>query len=106
MNPEERNRLIKMRPDYGRIVCRCEEISVGEILDALNSPIPVKTVDGVKRRVRAGMGRCQGSFCLPAVLQIMRDELKTDPLEITKKGRNSFLLIEETKKYYSYGEML
>ncbi|MDO5442009.1 MAG: NAD(P)/FAD-dependent oxidoreductase, partial [Bacillota bacterium] len=62
---EKRNELIKQNPDYGQIVCRCEEISKGEIIDALNSPLPVYTVDAIKRRVRPGMGRCQGGFCMP-----------------------------------------
>lgn len=98
MNPAERNELIKKRPDYGRIICRCEEISAGEIIDAVRSPIPATTVDGVKRRVRAGMGRCQGGFCLPQVMKIIHEELGQGLCEVTKKGQNSNILVEETKQ--------
>ena len=71
MSPEQRNKLIQKRPDYGVMICRCEEISKGEIVDALRSPLPVYTVDGVKKRVRPGMGRCQGGFCMPLVAEII-----------------------------------
>lgn len=97
LNAKERNTLIKSRPDYGNIICRCEEISKGEIIDAIHSPIPVNTVDGIKRRVRAGMGRCQGGFCMPLVIDIIREETDKDALSITKKGKGSYLLMEETK---------
>jgi glycerol-3-phosphate dehydrogenase len=92
MSLEERVRLIKQNPDYGEIICRCEEISKGEIIDALHSPIRVDTVDGIKRRVRVGMGRCQGGFCKPLVMAIMEEELEMDPLTITKKGDDSTIL--------------
>lgn len=69
----ERAELISQNPDYGEIVCRCEEISRGEIIDALERPIRVATTDGVKRRVRPGMGRCQGGFCLPLVMEIIAE---------------------------------
>ena len=82
---EERAELIKENPDYGTIVCRCEAISKGEIVDALRSPLPVYTVDAVKRRVRPGMGRCQGAFCLPAVMRIIADEAGI-PYEDVVKG--------------------
>lgn len=98
MTFEERNRFIKNRPDYGIIVCRCEGISKGEIIDAINSPIPVKSVDGIKRRVRAGMGRCQGGFCMPLVMEILRDEAGIDMKNITKKGNDSYIVAGETKK--------
>lgn len=97
MSSEERDAFIKKRPDYGIIVCRCEEISRGEIADAIHSPIPVYTVDGIKRRVGAGMGRCQGGFCLPNVMQIISEEAGKDMLTITKKGGSSYLLSSETK---------
>jgi glycerol-3-phosphate dehydrogenase len=84
----ERDRLIKENPLYGHIVCRCEEISEGEIVDAVHSIIPPTTIDGIKRRVRAGMGRCQGGFCQPLVVAIMAREEKRDPLTITKKGES------------------
>ena len=81
----ERAELIRQNPDYGVIVCRCEEVSRGEILDALRAPICVPTVDGVKKRVRPGMGRCQGGFCSPLVAQIIAEFLNV-PLDQVKKS--------------------
>lgn len=98
MDKEARSRLIKEKPSYGEIVCRCEGISKGEIIDAINSPIPTYSVDGIKRRVRAGMGRCQGGFCLPTVMNIISEETGLPMTEITKKGNNSYIAIEETKQ--------
>lgn len=97
MNFEQRSMLIKKRPDYGIIICRCEEISKGEIIDALNSNIPINTVDGIKRRVRAGMGRCQGGFCLPLVMNIISENKNEGMCDVTKKGNDSKMLIEPTK---------
>lgn len=91
----DREKYIKENPDYGRIVCRCEEVSAGEIKDALKSVIPPVTVDGVKRRVRAGMGRCQGGFCQPYVLEIMHEVTGKEYTEIPKKGEG--VIITETK---------
>ncbi len=88
----ERNEYIQANPLYGQIVCRCEEISQGEIIDALNRPIVVNSLDGIKRRVRAGMGRCQGGFCQPLVLQIMAEQQHKKLTDITKKGEASVLL--------------
>ena len=85
MSAEERDKLIKQNPDYGEIVCRCEEISKGEIIDALNSPLCVPTVDGVKKRVRPGMGRCQGGFCSPQVVRIIAEYLGV-PLSAVRKS--------------------
>lgn len=85
MPDEERSELIRQNPDYGVIVCRCEEVSKGEILDALRAPICVPTVDGVKKRVRPGMGRCQGGFCSPLVAQIIAEFLDV-PLDKVKKS--------------------
>ena len=75
MDDETRAAYIAKNPDYGVIVCRCEEISRGEILDALRSNVCVPTVDGVKKRVRPGMGRCQGGFCSPQVVRIIAEFL-------------------------------
>ena len=97
LSNEERDALIKKNPAYGHIVCRCEEISEGEIIDAIHSTIPPTTIDGIKRRVRAGMGRCQGGFCQPAVLSIMAKEEKIDPLSIGKKGEGK-LFFRRTKE--------
>lgn len=97
MSFQERSRLIKINPDYGEIICRCEEVSKGEILDALNSPIPVGSLDALKRRVRPGMGRCQGGFCTPQVMEIISQHNGMDMLSITKKGGTSNIVIDETK---------
>ena len=75
----EREKLIEQNPDYGEIVCRCEEVSKGEILDVLRSPLPVYTLDAVKRRARPGMGRCQGGFCSPLVIKIISEETGLPP---------------------------
>ncbi|MFP3090451.1 FAD-dependent oxidoreductase [Treponema sp. TIM-1] len=98
METEERRALIKENPDYGIILCRCEEVSKGEILDSLRRPIPCDTLDGVRRRVRPGGGRCQGGFCGPLVLKLIAGE-KGIPLEaVTKDGPGSGVLWGPTKK--------
>ena len=97
LNVEERDRLIHENPDYGEIVCRCECISKGEILDALRSPVPVYTADAVKRRVRCGMGRCQGGFCLPQVMEIISEETGLPPEEIVKSSSGSTIIFSKTK---------
>ncbi|WBW97399.1 NAD(P)/FAD-dependent oxidoreductase [Oceanirhabdus sp. W0125-5] len=94
---EEKNQVIKKNPNYGTIVCRCEGISRGEIIDALKSPIPVRSVDGIKRRTRAGMGRCQGGFCMPLVMEIMEKEGHIPFKDITKKGGESKVISDKTK---------
>ncbi|HOB12527.1 MAG TPA: NAD(P)/FAD-dependent oxidoreductase [Syntrophomonadaceae bacterium] len=98
-----RSRIIKENPHYGEIVCRCEGVSKGEIIDAIHSPIPALTVDAIKRRVRPGMGRCQGGFCLPAVMKIINEETGLPMTAITKKGNNSYLVVEETKQTHRPG---
>lgn len=93
----ERNRLIQENPDYGVIVCRCEEISKGEILDALRSPLPVATVDGIKKRLRPGMGRCQGGFCMPLVAQIISEYEGVPLSQVYKAGANAHISFGATK---------
>lgn len=97
MSDEERAELIKKNPDYGVIVCRCEEISKGEILDALKSPICVPTVDGIKKRIRPGMGRCQGGFCSPLVTQIIAEYLNVPLSEVRKSSEDSVITYGKTK---------
>ena len=97
MSDTERNSFIKNNPAYGEIVCRCEEISRGEIIDALHRSVPCETVDGVKKRCRPGMGRCQGGFCGPLVAKIISEE-KSIPLnEVCKAGEGSSLLFRSSK---------
>ncbi|MGN0467152.1 MAG: NAD(P)/FAD-dependent oxidoreductase [Acutalibacteraceae bacterium] len=97
MSDEQRAQLIKENPDYGVIVCRCEEISKGEILDALKSNICVPTVDGIKKRVRPGMGRCQGGFCSPLVTQIIAEFLGVPLSQVRKSAEDSVITFGKTK---------
>ncbi|MBR6754140.1 MAG: (2Fe-2S)-binding protein, partial [Clostridia bacterium] len=83
---------------YGRVICRCETITEGEIVDAIHSPIPPCSIDGIKRRAGSGLGRCQGGFCGPRVLDILARELKVSPLDILQDKDGSFILMNETKK--------
>jgi glycerol-3-phosphate dehydrogenase len=93
----EQNSLIKLDPTYGEIVCRCEHVSKREVLDALNNPISEKTISAVKYRTRAGMGRCQGGFCLPKIVEILQLEYGLSPDEIKLKNIDSTMFIGETK---------
>lgn len=97
LSDEERVELIKKNPAYGRIVCRCETITEGEIIDAIRAPGGARDVDGVKRRTRAGMGRCQGGFCGSKVVEILARELGVSMSEITKFGGDSKIIYERTK---------
>jgi len=96
--PDERkNELIRKDPRYGRVVCRCEHITEGEIVDAIHRKVGARTVDGIKKRVRPGMGRCQGGFCGPQVLRILARELGKNPTEIVKNECDSYILTGSTK---------
>ena len=97
MSEEERDAYIRNNPDYGVIICRCEEVSKGEILDALNSPVCVPTLDGIKRRLRPGMGRCQGGFCSPLVSQIIAEHQGIRLSEVKKSSAESVVTFGETK---------
>lgn len=90
---EERKQLIKEKPAYGNIICRCEMITEGEIIDAIKRPLGARTLDAVKRRTRAGMGRCQSGFCSPRTMEILARELGVDMSEITKTGGNSKIIV-------------
>lgn len=96
--PEEKNRLIQQKPAYGRVICRCETITEGEILDALHSIIPPCSIDGIKRRTGAGMGRCQGGFCGPRVLELIAREKGIVPQKVPNDKNGSYILTEETKQ--------
>ena len=97
MTADEKNSLIEENPSYGRVVCRCEEITEGEILEAIRRNPPARDIDGVKRRTRAGMGRCQGGFCMPSVAEILSDELGIPFEQVTKSGEGSEITFERTK---------
>lgn len=90
---EARNQLIEDIPAYGNIICRCEMISEGEILDAIHRPLGARSLDGVKRRTRAGMGRCQAGFCSPRTMEILERELALTMYDITKNGTKSNIAI-------------
>lgn len=94
----EKRALIAKDPAYGRVICRCETVTEGEILEAVRAPIPPVSVDGVKRRCSAGMGRCQGGFCGPRVLEILSRELHRDPTEILKDKAGTVILTGQTKQ--------
>ena len=94
---EERHVLIAQNNDYGKVICRCEWVTKGEIIKALQSPLPINNMDAIKRRTRLGMGRCQGGFCHMKIVNIIAEELGIDLKLITKNGKNSNLLMEENK---------
>lgn len=96
MSVEERREAINNDPDYAKVVCRCEQVTEAEIRDAIHRPIPAKSVNAIKMRVRAGMGRCQGGFCGPKVLEIICDELGLDPTDVTLYGPDTNILIKQT----------
>jgi len=89
MTDEEKNEFIKENPAYGKIICRCETISEGEILDAIRTNPGARDIDGVKRRTRSGMGRCQGGFCGPYVMALLSRELGIPMVQVTKCGEGS-----------------
>ena len=89
LTESKRNALIKSNPDYGKIICKCECVSLGEIKEALNSPLKPNSVDAVKRRVRAGMGRCQGGFCLTKVISTISKTCKIPENEVVKENLGS-----------------
>ena len=92
---EEKNRLIKENPAYGKIVCRCEGVTEGEILDAIRRNPPARDLDGVKRRTRAQMGRCQGGFCGPYIVELLASEMGIPFEAVTKFGGGSFVNVGE-----------
>ena len=97
MSEEERNELIKKDPRYGRIVCRCESISEGEVVDIIHRNAGATTVKGVKKRCRPGFGKCQGGFCEPLIVEILCRELNKDPMEIRYDSNDAYILQSETK---------
>ncbi|MBP3852997.1 MAG: (2Fe-2S)-binding protein, partial [Erysipelotrichaceae bacterium] len=98
MSNEERAAFIKEHPAYGRVICRCETITEGEIIDALHRPIVPCSIDGVKRRCNAGMGRCQGGFCGPRVQEIISRELNIPQEEVLQDKNGSVILFGKTKE--------
>lgn len=97
MSPEQRAQLIERDPTYGRVICRCETITQGEITYSVRAPVGARDLDGVKRRTRAGMGRCQSGFCGSKVMEILSHELDMPINQVTKFGPGSTILFERTK---------
>lgn len=97
MSDEEKQALIDKDPRFGRIICRCEMITEGEIIDTVHRSVGARTVNGVKRRIRPGAGRCQGGFCGPRVVEIISRELGIDMLDVQQEGPDSKILVSETK---------
>jgi glycerol-3-phosphate dehydrogenase len=98
LSMEERNELIRSNPAYGNIICRCEMISEGEILDAIHRPLGARSLDAVKRRTRAGMGRCQAGFCSPRTMEILEREVPMSMYDITKNGGKSTFVVGLNKE--------
>ena len=98
VSEEEKKRLIEEDPAYANVICRCEQVTEGEILNAIHRPLGAVTLDGIKRRTRTGMGRCQAGFCLPKTVEILARELSKDMGEITKSGEGSLLLTGYNKE--------
>ena len=92
LSKEERTALVKECPEYGNIICRCEMVTEGEILDAIRRPLGARSLDGIKRRTRAGMGRCQSGFCSPRTMEILARELGINMAEVTKAGGESKII--------------
>ena len=97
LTDEEKNAVIKENPKYGNIVCRCEKISEGEIVAAINAVCGARSVKGVKKRVRPGMGKCQGGFCEPKVVEILARELNCSPVDVVLDRKKSKILGRENR---------
>ena len=93
----QKNEVIKKDYRYGKIVCRCEQITEGEIVRAIRDNPPARDIDAIKRRTRSGMGRCQGGFCQPQIVEILARELSVPVEEVLKSGKNSNLVFGRSK---------
>ena len=96
LDDEEKRRVIEENPLYGNIICRCETVSEGEIVDALRRPIVPRSIDAIKRRCRAGMGRCQGGFCSPRVHEIISRELGVPMEDVMLDKQGSYIITGRT----------
>jgi glycerol-3-phosphate dehydrogenase len=94
---KEQDDLIRANSLYGHIVCRCENVSEAEVVRALNGKIPAKSLDGVKRRTRAGQGRCQAGFCMPRIVEIASREMNIGKEHVVKSEGKSYVLSRRTK---------
>ena len=92
LNIEEKNKLIAQNPSYGKMICKCEFVTEGEIIDAIRRPLGAKTLDGIKRRTRAMMGGCQGSGCMIPISMILSKELGIDISKVNKNCKSSTVI--------------
>ncbi len=106
LSRDQQDRIIKNDSRYGNVICRCETITEGEIIEAINGSIPCTTVDGVKRRTRATMGRCQGGFCGPKILSILAREQNKDITQISQKGHDSYIILKKARGIDPGGESI
>lgn len=97
-SPQEREEMIGRNPDFGQMVCRCEQVSRGEVIDCIRRNCGARTVKGVKKRVRPGFGKCQGGFCEPLIMKILSEELGVTLDRVTYKGGGSYILTGKTKE--------
>ena len=95
---EEKNEIIKKDKSFGKIICRCETVTEGEILEAIRTNPKPTDLDGIKRRTRAQMGRCQGGFCMPYIVELLAKEMNVDITEVTKFGKGSEINFSKTKE--------
>ena len=98
MTLEEKEAVVKEDPAYGKIICNCEKIPLGQIQDCLSRSVPPRSVKGVKRRVRAGYGKCQGGFCQPAIVLLLAKHYGISPLEVPYDQEKSPILVERVKE--------
>jgi glycerol-3-phosphate dehydrogenase len=98
LSETEKSEAVRKNPLYGTIVCRCETVTEGEIVDALNRPLPPRSVDALKRRCRPGMGRCQGGFCSPKVLSLISGYFNIPPEDVPQDRKGMFIVTGETKR--------
>ena len=99
LSHEDREKLVEKNPAFGKIICRCETITEGEIINAVHRPIPATSIDAVKRRCNAGMGRCQGGFCGPRVQEIIARELNKPLADIPQDRLGTNIITGETKRW-------
>jgi len=98
MTIDEKNKIIKENPAFGKVICRCETVTEGEILEAIRTNPKPRDLDGVKRRTRAQMGRCQGGFCSPYIVELLAKEMNVSYTDVTKFGGKSFINVGKTKE--------
>ena len=104
MTAEQKAKAVNEDPAWGNIICRCETVTEAEIRQAIRRPVGARSIDGVKRRTRAGMGRCQGGFCLPRVSAIISEETGIPLKEVTKNGAKSYLLSDTVEAFLKGGQ--